>query len=84
MAGGGGGGRDSAKECYPFNPPELTGSDPVSSGGLGGLDEKAAHELSSHFILISPPTHAKIPQAITARGTGSLAGAGQLKTAQCH
>ncbi len=60
------------KQCYPSNPPnppELTGSDPVSSGGLGGLDEKAAHELSSHFILISPATHAKIPQAITARGT---------------
>jgi hypothetical protein len=57
------------KECYPFNPPELTGSDPVSSGGLGGLDEKAAHDFSPHFILISPATHAKIPQAITARGT---------------
>jgi hypothetical protein len=60
------------KQCYPPNPSKPTNSE---FAGLGGLNEKAAHELSSHFILISPPTHAKIPQAITARGTGSLAGA---------
>ena len=50
------GGKLSAyKECYPPNPPEPTGSDPVGSGGLGGLDEKAAHGHSSHFVLVSPP-----------------------------
>jgi hypothetical protein len=42
---------DAYKQYYPSNPPEPHQSDWC---GSGGLNEKAVHEHSSHFILISP------------------------------
>jgi hypothetical protein len=45
------------KQCYSLEPPEPHQSDWCGSGELGGsaeLNEKAAHEYSTHFILISP------------------------------
>jgi hypothetical protein len=58
---------DAYKQCYPPNPPEPRNSEFRGSGGLGGQNEKAAHEFSSHFILISPAGLAWLAKASETR-----------------
>jgi hypothetical protein len=58
---------DAYKQCYPPNPPELRNSEFRSSGGLGGQNEKAAHEFSPHFVLVSPAGLAWLAKASETR-----------------